>query len=80
LRTSLGSLVMGLGTGYPFSSFPTKTCVWIIFFEDRGFHPFFPSLNLMLCNYDLDRLIGGFNCLFSFPWFNFCVVTYLVVS
>jgi hypothetical protein len=35
---------------------------------------------LVLYNYILDRLIGGFNRLFSFPWFNFCVVTALVIS
>jgi hypothetical protein len=28
---------------------------------------------LVLCNYVLDGLLGDFNCLFSFPWFN-CVV------
>jgi hypothetical protein len=41
--------------------------------EECGFHPFFffPSLQLVLCNYVLDRLLGGFNCLFSLSWFNF---------
>jgi hypothetical protein len=34
-----------------------------------GFHPFFffPSLHLVLCNYVLDGLVGGFNHLFSLP-------------
>jgi hypothetical protein len=26
---------------------------------------------LVLCNYVLDRLVGGFILLFYFPWFNF---------
>jgi hypothetical protein len=29
-------------------------------------------LSLTLHNYVLDRLVGGFSHLFSFPWFNFC--------
>jgi hypothetical protein len=37
-------------------------------------------LHLVLCDYGLDRLPGSFNCLFSFHWFNFCVVTDLVFS
>jgi hypothetical protein len=39
------------------------------FFQECGFHPFFffPLLLLMLCNSVLDRLVDGFNCLFSFP-------------
>jgi hypothetical protein len=37
-------------------------------------------LHLVLCNYVLDRLVGGFNCLFTFLWFIFCVVTDLFVS
>jgi hypothetical protein len=51
-------------------------------FEECGFYPFFffPSLHLVLCNYVLDRLVGGFNCLFSFPWFNFCIVTNLGIN
>jgi hypothetical protein len=38
------------------------------FFEEYSFHLFFffPLLHLVLCNYVLDRLVGGFNCLFSF--------------
>jgi hypothetical protein len=33
---------------------------------------------LVLCNYVLDRLVGGFSNLFSFLWF--CFVTVLVIS
>jgi hypothetical protein len=55
------------GTGYPFSSLPTYSCVEL-FFEESGLYPFFfPSLHLVLCNYVLDRLVGVFNCLLSFP-------------
>jgi hypothetical protein len=35
---------------------------------------------LELGNYVLDRLIGGFNCLFYFHQFNFYIVTDLVVN
>jgi hypothetical protein len=47
---------------------------------ENGFHPFFvfPSLHLVLCNYVLDRLFGGFSHLFSFPWFNFVLWLYWV--
>jgi hypothetical protein len=71
---SLSSLVTFIivllrsGTGYSFSSFSTESCVELFFFEESGFHPFFfPSLHLVLCNYVFDRLVGGFNCLISFP-------------
>jgi hypothetical protein len=30
-----------------------------------------PITPLVLCNYVLDRLVGGFSHLVSFPWFNF---------
>jgi hypothetical protein len=51
------------------------------FFEKCGFHLFFfPLVHLLLCNYVLDRLVGVFNSLFSFLWFNFCVGTDLLVS
>jgi hypothetical protein len=42
------------------------------------FHPFvvFPSLHLVLSNYILDRLVGGFSHLFYFPWFNFVLWLY----
>jgi hypothetical protein len=38
--------------------------------EGEWFHPFFafPLLHLVLYNYVLDRLVGGFSHLFSFPW------------
>jgi hypothetical protein len=36
------------------------------FFWGVWFPPFSPPLQLVLCNYVLDWLIGGFNCLFSF--------------
>jgi hypothetical protein len=47
-----------------------------------SFHSFFffPSLHSVLCNYVLYWLVGNFNCLFSLPWFNFCVVTDLVLA
>jgi hypothetical protein len=46
---------------------------------ENCFYPFFffPLLHLVLCNYVLDKLVGGFIHLFSFPWFNFCFVTLL---
>jgi hypothetical protein len=36
-------------------------------FEEYGCHPFFffPLLLLVLCNYVLDRLVGGFACFIS---------------
>jgi hypothetical protein len=39
------------------------------FFEESGFHPFFffPSTHLVLCNYVFGSLVGGFDCLISFP-------------
>jgi hypothetical protein len=52
-------------------------------FEESSFHPFFfffPLFHLVLCNYVLDRIVGGFNCLLSFPWLNFCVVIDFIVS
>jgi hypothetical protein len=72
LWTLVGSLVsfiivlLGSGTGN----------------QENGFHPFFffPSSHLELCNYVLDRLVGGFSHLFPFPWFNLCVMAVLVVS
>jgi hypothetical protein len=62
-----------VGSGYPFFSFPTESCIEL-FFEDSDFHPFFffPSLHSVLCNYVFDRLVGGFDCLISFPDFIFC--------
>jgi hypothetical protein len=40
----------------------------IIIFLECDFHSFFlPSPHLVLCYYVLDRLVGGFNYLFSFP-------------
>jgi hypothetical protein len=53
-----------------------------LFFQESGFDPFFlfPSLHLVHCNYVPDRLVGGFSHLFSFAWFNFCVVTIFVVN
>jgi hypothetical protein len=73
-------VLLGSWTGYPFSSFPTESCIEF-FFEECGFHPFFfPLLLLVLYNYILDWLVGGLNCLFSFPWFDFCVVMGLIVS
>jgi hypothetical protein len=37
-------------------------------------------LYLVLCKSVLDRLFGSFNCLLSFPCFNFCVVTDLLLG
>jgi hypothetical protein len=69
------------GTGYPFSSFPSEFCIKL-FCGENGFHPFFvfPSLHLVLCNSVLDRLVGGFSHLFSFPWFNFVLWLYWICS
>jgi hypothetical protein len=38
------------------------------FFEMSSFHFFFffPSFHLVLCNYVLYRLVGDFDCLFSY--------------
>jgi hypothetical protein len=58
---------VGSGTGYPFSLFPTEYYIEL-FFEESCFHSFFfPSVYLVLCNYVFGRLVGGFDCLFSFP-------------
>jgi hypothetical protein len=53
-------VLLGSGTGYPFSSFLTKSSIEL-FFEECSFHPFFfsPLLHLVLGSYVLDRLIGG---------------------
>jgi glycopeptide antibiotics resistance protein len=60
--------LLGSGTRYLFSSFPTKSStVFYFFFEAYNFLPFSLSFQLVLCNYVLDWLVGGFNCLFSFP-------------
>jgi hypothetical protein len=61
-------VLLSSGTGYPFSAFSTLPCIEL-FFEANGFHPFFffPSLQLVLCSYVLDRLVGVFDALFSFP-------------
>jgi hypothetical protein len=78
--SSLRVLLWWSGTEYPFYSFSTESSIEL-FFSGVFFYPFFyPLLHLVLYNYVLDRLVGGFNCLFSFPLFNFCVVTDLVVS
>jgi hypothetical protein len=37
-------------------------------------------VHLVVCNNVLDRVVGGFSHLFSFPLFNFCFVTVLVLS
>jgi hypothetical protein len=39
-----------------------------------------PMLHLVLCNYVLDRLVGGFSHLFSFPLFNFVLWLYWVCN
>jgi hypothetical protein len=36
--------------------------------------------HLVLCKYVLDRLVGGFSYLFSFPLFNFYVMAVFVIS
>jgi hypothetical protein len=68
------------GTGYPFSSFPSESCINLFLGGGNGFHSFFffPSFLLVSCNHScwyhvtiLDRLVGGFSHLFSFPWLNF---------
>jgi hypothetical protein len=43
---------------------------------------FFSLPYLVLCNNVLDRLVGGLNHLFSFPWFNFVCgfIGFLVLS
>jgi hypothetical protein len=52
---------------YRFYSFPSESCIELFFFKESGFHPFFfLSLNLVLCNYAFDRIVVGFDCLFSF--------------
>jgi hypothetical protein len=67
--------------GIHFLHFPLNLYL-IIFFEESGFHPFFffPLVHLVVCNNVLDRVVGGFSHLFSFPLFNFCFVTVLVLS
>jgi hypothetical protein len=58
--------------GIRFLHFPVNLVLNYCFAEN-GFYPFFvfPLLHLVLCSYVLDRLVGGFSHLFSFPWFNF---------
>jgi uncharacterized membrane protein len=59
LLSNIYHVLLGSGTGYPFSSFPTESYIELIF-EESGFHPFFfPLLHLVLCHYVLDRLVGG---------------------
>jgi hypothetical protein len=54
---------------------PVLNYIWGV----NSFHSFFiSSLHLVLCNYVLDRLVGGFSLLFSFPWFNFVLWLYCV--
>jgi hypothetical protein len=76
-------ILLGSGTGYTFFSFPTESCFeFYLFlgFEECGFHYFFfPLLQLVLFNSGLDQLVDDLNCLFSFPGFNFCVMTDLIV-
>jgi hypothetical protein len=52
------------------------------FWGENCVHPsfVFPTLHLVLCNYVLDRLVGGFSHLFSFPWFDFVLWLYWVFS
>jgi hypothetical protein len=53
------------GNGYSFSSFSAESLIES-FFEESAFHsPFF--FYLVLCNYGLDRLVGGFDCLIYLP-------------
>jgi hypothetical protein len=61
------TVLLGSGTAYLFSLFTSESCIKL-FFKESGFHPFFffPSLHLVLCKYVLDKLVGGFSCLFSF--------------
>jgi hypothetical protein len=87
LWASLGSLasfffvLLGSGIGYLFSSFPSESCIKLFFGgEWFSFLFVFPSLHLVLCNYVLNRVIGGFSHLFSFPWFNFVLWVYCVFS
>jgi hypothetical protein len=71
---SLGSLVTFIivllksGTGYHFIHFPLNP-VLNYFFEESDFHSFFffPLLHLVLCDYDFDKLVGGFDYLISLP-------------
>jgi hypothetical protein len=67
LWTSLGPLVSFIfvllesRTRYQFSSFPSESCIKLFWWGENGFHPFFffLSLYLVLCQYVLDRLVGG---------------------
>jgi hypothetical protein len=87
LWASLGSLasfifvLLESRTGYPFPSFPYESCIKLCLGEE-WFPSFFifPSFHLVLCNYVLDGLAGGFSHLVSFPWFNFVLWLYWVCS
>jgi hypothetical protein len=73
---SLIIVLLGPGTRYSFY-FPVNP-VLNNFFEKSGFHPFFfKLLQLVPCNYVLDRLVSVFNCLFSFSWFIFLCCDWL---
>jgi hypothetical protein len=73
LLSSLVKFTVGLlksRTGFPFSSLSTEFCIeFFFFFEESGLHTvfFFPLLYFVLCNYIFGRLVGGFDCLISFP-------------
>jgi hypothetical protein len=76
----LSSFCWGQELGIYFSHFPL-TSIELLLLCGMGFPCFLLPMILisavLLCYW---WLLGGLNCLFSFPWFNYCVVTGLVIS
>jgi hypothetical protein len=62
-------VLLASGIEYLFSVFPTKASIelFFLFFSKSVVSLHLPISRVVLCNYVLDWLISGFNCLFSFP-------------
>jgi hypothetical protein len=66
------------GTGYPFSSFSTKSCIELFFLRRVVSIPFSSHHFTWCCAIVFGRLVGEFDCLIYFP--DLILVAGLVVS
>jgi hypothetical protein len=68
-------------TGYPFSSFPSESCIILFWGTGMVSIPFsYSHDSCWYCVTGLDRLVGDFNQLFSFLWLNFVLWLYWIFS
>jgi hypothetical protein len=86
LWTSLGSLasfifvLLESGIGYPFSSFPFESYIKLFWGEMVSIPFSYSHCSCWYCVTALDRLVGGFSHMFSFPWSNLVSWLYWIFS